>query len=155
MVKAATTNVDNIPNMTVRLVDAENQPFETNTFDVVTCCYGYMFPQDKKKALRETLRVLKPGGVLVATTWDRVDILKISKDVMAEVLGYEPPPPPLNPMSLSEPGLFSSMLQDAGFVDMEESVSTYPFDFGSDKCFQFKVGTLLLRDKIDEHGDEG
>merc|ERR1711871_830778 len=100
-------------------------------------------------------RVLKPGGVLVATTWDRVDILKISKDVMAEVLGYEPPPPPLNPMSLSEPGLFSSMLQDAGFVDMEESVSTYPFDFGSDKCFQFKVGTLLLRDKIDEHGDEG
>ena len=37
---------------------------------VVTCCYGYMFPTEKETALAETLRVLKPGGTLVATTWD-------------------------------------------------------------------------------------
>ena len=94
-------------------------------------------------------------GMLVATTWDRVDILKICKDVMTSVLGFEPPPPPLNPMSLSEPGLFNKMLQDAGFKDVSQSTSTYPFNFGDEKNFQFKVGTLLLKDKIDEIGGEG
>ena len=75
--------------------------------------------------------------MIIATTWDRVDILKISKDVMTAVLGFEPPPPPLNPMSLSEPGLFEKMLQETGFVNIKQSTSTYPFDFGNDKTFQF------------------
>ena len=92
--------------------------------------------------------------MIIATTWDRVDILKISKDVMTAVLGFEPPPPPLNPMSLSEPGLFEKMLQETGFVSIKQSTSTYPFDFGNDKTFQFKVGTILLKEKIDEIGGE-
>ena len=86
--------------------------------------------------------------MIIATTWDRVDILKISKDVMTAVLGFEPPPPPLNPMSLSEPGLFEKMLQETGFVNIKQSTSTYPFDFGNDKTFQFKVGILSKRIQI-------
>ena len=44
------------------------------SYDVVTCCYGYMFPTEKETALAETLRVLKPGGTLVATTWDILSV---------------------------------------------------------------------------------
>lgn len=141
-----------------------------------------MFPEDKALALTETLRILKPGGLLVATTWDRVDILKISRDVMtavgtggiyyatflvlclrrlalghlrlSQVLGEAPPPPPLNPMALSEPGLFASMLAEAGFVEVEQTTSTYPFEFGSSRDFQFKVGTILLKQTLDEMGPE-
>jgi len=43
--------------------------FADNSFDVVTSCYGYMFVDDKQKAIDETCRVLKPGGTLVATYW--------------------------------------------------------------------------------------
>jgi len=140
-----------IPNVAVQLADAQDlSQFESNSFDVITCCYGYMFPEDKALALKETLRVLRPGGTLVATTWNRVDILKICRDVMTEVLGAPPSPPPLNPMSLSEPGLFEGLLQTAGFVSIETSDSTYPFEFGNEKEMQFKMGTMLLKDKLNE-----
>ena len=151
MVASAASATADLPNVSARVADAQAlDGFGDGTVDVVTCCYGYMFPTDKAAALAETLRVLKPGGLLVATTWDRVDMLKISRDIMTAVLGTPPPPPPLNPMSLSEEGLFKSLVEDAGFRDVVQTTSTYPFDFGPDKDFQFTVGTILLREKLDE-----
>lgn len=140
-----------VKNLTVQLADAsELRDFGDGSVDVVTCCYGYMFPEDKQKAVEETFRVLKPGGTLVATTWDRTDILAISKDIMTAVLGKEPPPPAINPMSLAEPELFEAMLTKAGFKDLDVSTSTYPFNFTADKSLQVKIGTILLRDKLSE-----
>ena len=46
-------------------------------------------------------------------------------------------------------------MQDTGFVDIEQSTSTYPFNLGDDKEVQFKMATHLIKDKIDKHGDEG
>lgn len=156
MVSAAAKNTKPLSNVTVSVADAQDLVGHANaSVDVITCCYGYMFPTDKARALGETHRVLKPGGLLVATTWDRVDILKISRDIMTAVLGQAPPPPPLNPMALSEEGLFRKLVIDAGFTNVVQTVSTYPFNLGNDKPFQFKIGTILLKDKIDEFGDEG
>ena len=63
MIKAAKDAHKNVSNMTVQLADAQDlSTFADNSIDVVTCCYGYMFPEDKEKALKETLRVLKPNG---------------------------------------------------------------------------------------------
>ena len=151
MVASATIATADLPNLTAQVADAQVlDAFADGSVDVVTCCYGYMFPTDKAAALAETFRVLKPGGLLVATTWDRVDMLKIARDIMTEVLGAPPPPPPLNPMSLAEDGLFASLVSGAGFEDVGQITSTYPFDFGAEKNFQFKVGTILLKDKLDE-----
>lgn len=156
MVDAASENTKDVDNLMCLLADMQNlSSLESNSIDVVTCCYGYMFPTDKAAALAETLRVLKPGGALIATTWDVLDMLKLCKDVMRNVLGHDPPPPPLNPMSLSEEGIFRNLLDDAGFVDIEQSTSTYPFNLGSDKEMQFTMGSLLLRQRINEVASEG
>jgi len=154
MVATASKSAAGVPNMEVKEADLEDlSQFPDGSFDTATCCYGYMFPTDKPKALSETFRVLKPGGTLVGTTWDRVDMLEIVRDVMTDVLGGEaPPPPPLNPMSLSEPNLFESLVADAGFVDVEVSRSTYPFNFGAEPDFQQKMGLLLVKDKLEELG---
>lgn len=154
MVAAALKNIDGLPNIRAEVADAQALTYDDNSFDAVTCCYGYMFPSDKLLALQETLRVLKPGGVMIATTWDRVDMLKLCGDIMTEVLGKKPDPPPLNPMALAEPGLFSGMVSEAGFVDVTQETSTYPFDFGSDRDLHVKVGTLLLKQQLDELGDD-
>ena len=44
--------------------DAEDLQFEDNTFDAVTIGYGIRNFTNKVKALREILRVIKPGGQL-------------------------------------------------------------------------------------------
>lgn len=60
MVKAAKRNMSNLAN--VECIEADSQDLcqlESNSIDVVTCCYGYMFPTDKAAALGETFRVMK------------------------------------------------------------------------------------------------
>jgi len=141
-----------LKNVSVCIADAQDlSQFPSNSFDVVTACYGYMFAENKKLALSETLRVLKPGGSLIATTWDALDLVPLCREVMTKVLGAEPPPLALDPMSLPQ-GLFNTLLVEAGFSAelIHTSASTYPFDLGADKDFQYKCGTLLVKQQLDE-----
>lgn len=52
---------------------AQDLPFGEASFDVVTCQFGLMFFPDRVAALREMWRVLRPGGWLSLTVWDRID----------------------------------------------------------------------------------
>jgi demethylmenaquinone methyltransferase / 2-methoxy-6-polyprenyl-1,4-benzoquinol methylase len=54
-----------IPNLSFVQADAENLQFADDTFDTVTMSFGLRNVHDPKKALRELLRVTKPGGRLV------------------------------------------------------------------------------------------
>ncbi|PTL39130.1 class I SAM-dependent methyltransferase [Alkalicoccus saliphilus] len=45
--------------------DAENMPFEEETFDIVTCRIAAHHFQDLHKFLKEVRRVLKPGGAFI------------------------------------------------------------------------------------------
>lgn len=48
-------------------INAENIPYDDNTFDIVIAQHMIYFIPDIEKALREIKRVLKPGGILYAT----------------------------------------------------------------------------------------
>lgn len=52
---------------------AEALPFEDDTFDAVVSQFGLMFFEDRATALREMLRVLRPGGRLAVAVWDSLD----------------------------------------------------------------------------------
>jgi len=58
-------------NIRYALANAESLPFPSRSFDAVTIAFGLRNVTDKALALREMLRVLKPGG--------RVHILEFSK----------------------------------------------------------------------------
>ena len=100
--------------------------------------------------MKESFRVLKPGGLIIATTWNRVDIMSIAADLMERTFGAKPEPPPMNPMALAEPGLFENMLEGAGFHEVEAKLSTYPFSLSSDADFAFKACVMLFKDKLEE-----
>ena len=53
------------PDITFVQADVTNLPFEDESFDAVTMSYGLRNVADYDKALRELLRVTKPGGRIV------------------------------------------------------------------------------------------
>lgn len=54
-----------IRNIHFQHADAMHLPFDDDSFDAVTISFGLRNVQDPKRALRELLRVTKPGGRLV------------------------------------------------------------------------------------------
>jgi len=157
MHKAAAKKSISVRNMKSMVVDAQDlSAFQSESVDVVTCCYGFMFPKDKVKCLSEVYRILKPGGALVATYWINLVQVKVCREIMATLNSAQVPPialqsPAINPLSLSEPGLFDSLSVQAGFhANRIESVeSSYPFDFGSHADSQYKMVTLPIKTQID------
>lgn len=57
-----------------RVADAQNLPFEDALFDAVISESVTAFPEDKREAVREYVRVAKPGGYvgLNETTWIKI-----------------------------------------------------------------------------------
>jgi ubiquinone/menaquinone biosynthesis C-methylase UbiE len=55
------------PDAELHQGDVERIPFETSTFDVTLCVEVLRYLPDPAPVLREMVRVLKPGGVCVAT----------------------------------------------------------------------------------------
>ena len=53
-----------IDRIKTQYINAEEIPFEDNTFDVVTIAYGIRNVEDRKRALQEMHRVLVTGGQL-------------------------------------------------------------------------------------------
>lgn len=54
--------------------DAENLPFEDNSFDAVMIAFGVRNFEDTGKGLREMLRVLKPGGLMLILEFSKIRI---------------------------------------------------------------------------------
>jgi SAM-dependent methyltransferase len=52
---------------------AEALPFDNASFDAVVSQFGLMFFEDRPAALREMLRVLRPGGRLAVAVWDALE----------------------------------------------------------------------------------
>jgi SAM-dependent methyltransferase len=71
--------------------DVEALPFDKATFEVVLSQFGHMFAPRPAVAIREMLRVAKPGGVIAFSTWPPELMIGQS---FALVGSYMPPPPP-------------------------------------------------------------
>lgn len=56
-----------------RQADAMQLPFEDGEFDAVVCQFGIMFMPDKARAFAEARRVLRTGGALFFSAWDRIE----------------------------------------------------------------------------------
>jgi ubiquinone/menaquinone biosynthesis C-methylase UbiE len=62
-----------IKNIEAVTCDVSDLPFEDNTFDAISCRFGFMFFPDMELAAKEMVRVLKPGGRMATSVWNVAD----------------------------------------------------------------------------------
>ena len=104
-----------------RQIDATAIDIEAASLDGVLCRWGYMLMTDGDAALRETRRVLRPGGRVALAVWTNEEEnpwSAVPRGVLRE-RGVVPPVPPGAPgqFAWGAPGALEEHLQDAGFVE--------------------------------------
>ena len=61
----------NVPTAECRQGDAQDLPYAEDTFDAVVCGYGIIHLPEPDRALVEMRRVLRPGGRVAISVWER------------------------------------------------------------------------------------
>ncbi|SMC89555.1 class I SAM-dependent methyltransferase [Pedobacter africanus] len=101
-----------------RIIDAQELPFDNNSIDLVVCCFGYMFVPDRQKAFNEAYRVLKPGGMILFSTWDKLENngpSYISRLVAEQYIEGALPDSYNLATSMNDEAIIRPLLEQAGF----------------------------------------
>lgn len=103
--------------------DAQDLPFDDQSFDLVVCQFGVMFFPDKLAANREAYRVLQPGGRYLLVIWDSLDRNPASRAIHDAVAAEFPSDPPAFlarvPFGYADLEIVTADLMAAGFDDLE------------------------------------
>ncbi|HEX7287815.1 MAG TPA: class I SAM-dependent methyltransferase [Candidatus Angelobacter sp.] len=111
------------PRVSWRQANAQSLPFPDGVFDAVVCQFGAMFFPDKIAAFGEALRVLKPGGRFIFSSWDRLEESEIPYAVSQGVIALFPDDPPRFlariPHGYCDPECIESDVRQAGFPSVK------------------------------------
>jgi len=111
-------------NVNFRQCEAQSLPFLDHTYDATVSRLGIMFVPDPNAALKEMLRVTKPGGAVSLVVWHKSELNPFCY-LITNVMSRHVPSPPADPdapsaFRFAEPGKLARALTAAGAVDVRE-----------------------------------
>ncbi len=128
-----------IKNIETQVCDVCELPYSDNTFDAISCRFGFMFFPDMLLAAKEMYRVLKPGGRIATTVWNVPEknfwVTAIGSTINANM--QLPPPPPEAPgmFRCAKSGLIMDLFQKAGFENTSEKEITSKLRCGTPEVY--------------------
>jgi ubiquinone/menaquinone biosynthesis C-methylase UbiE len=148
-------------NITFHQAPAEHLPFPDDTFDVVVGRLSAMFFVDPESALREILRVTKPGGRIAFLVWAAREVnpfFSIISDVLnqfvpAEAEDEDAP----TAFRFASPGKLVEVFRNAGAEDVNETSVQFriahPIDVEAFWALRTEMSDSF-RNKLAQLGDE-
>jgi len=113
-----------LTNISFEVADAQNLPFASASFDVVTCRFGIAHVPDYQRALEEIRRVLRPGGRAAFVVWgprERNPYFTLVDGVLTPYPAPTTTPPRgPGPFTFAAAGSLRRALVAAGFKEIDE-----------------------------------
>jgi len=128
---------EGLVNAEGRVMDCHALDFSDNSFDVTGSQFGVMLVPDQPRALREMVRVTKPGGRMLVIAYGspaELEFLQFFVSALQAVApdfpGLPDDPPPLE-FQVSDPEVLRQRLTDAGLTNVSVERTAERPAFGS------------------------
>lgn len=130
-------------NIETQVMDGENLTLPDESFDAVISRVGLIYFPDQQRALREMLRVLKPGGKVAAIVYSTPDKNKFFSVPVSIIRNRAKLPAPLpgqpGPFSLGAVGVIEKAFTEAGFINVKSELVDSPLRLPLAKdCVRFE-----------------
>lgn len=143
---------------------AESLPFSDASFDHVVSQFGFMFFEDRLKALAEMMRVLRPGGRLTMAVCDAIDHspgYAILTELLHRLFGTEVAEAFRAPFSCGDRQQLLALCTSAGISDARVTRHDGPVHFDSiqslvatERACAWTLGGLLNDDQFERLAEE-
>lgn len=128
-----------ITNYETFACDVSELPFEDETFDAISCRFGFMFFPDMLMAAKEMRRVLKPGGRIATSVWSVPDknvwITATMGTIQKNMELPAPPPGAPGMFRCGSPGFLADIFKQAGFRNISEKELTGKLKAGTNERY--------------------
>ena len=137
MLDIAKENADamGISNIEIKVCDICNLPFAENSFDAISCRFGFMFFADMQIAANEMARVLKKDGKIATTVWNIPEKNFWVTATMGTIMkNIDLPPNPSGAPGMfrcCKPGLMVEIFKNAGLKNITEKEVTSKLKAGT------------------------
>jgi ubiquinone/menaquinone biosynthesis C-methylase UbiE len=110
-----------LDNVDLHQMDAERLDFRAGYFHSVVCSYGLFFLPDMAGALREWVRVLRPGGKLAFTSFETTAFQPMLDDFVArlQAFGVQLPNGPFGSQRIASSEHCRELLAEAGLSSID------------------------------------
>ena len=124
-----------ITNIETKACDVCELPFADNSFDAISCRFGFMFFPDMQLAADEMFRVLKHGGRVATSVWNIPEknfwVTATMGTINKNMDLPQPPPGAPGMFRCCKPGLMKNIFEKAGFKNIREKEVATTLNAGS------------------------
>ncbi|MFI5264475.1 MAG: class I SAM-dependent methyltransferase [Candidatus Kapaibacterium sp.] len=128
-----------IHNFETQAADVSELPFADNTFDAISCRFGFMFFPDMLLAAKEMARVLKPGGRIATSIWTGPEDNQIVSAITVAINEVmQIPRPPAGAPGLfrcAAPGMIEDLFRESGLKNIATQEMPGIRDFHSKEMY--------------------